>query len=263
MIDYIRYTIDGKTFNLKHYGDRTWSKEATAPSVAGRYDIKIEISENGIVTYLDSSDIRYKTYLKVIESTERQVFLENYLPPIIRNMNEFQLICKIENIEFDEVYSNIKKIGNDMFIQSASNDSILRIEKFLDIKGQGDLLQRKSYLLSLMKKGKKLDEQKIKDIANTITGSDCIVEFFSGDEISNPEQGIGLLRVQILSPDGNRDYRYEDIERALKLIVPGHIKLTIVKYFSLWKDVSVNFSDWEAVKTFSTWRTLQNYIPPM
>lgn len=262
MINYIRYILDGKTYSLENNGDGTWSKTENAPSIYGNYAVTFEINENGIITRLDSSDPRYSTYLRVAENTERRVFLQSYLPDILGNEKSFAKMLDTENLEFDEVISSNIKINNDMFIYTASHDAILRLENFLGIKGHGTLLQRKNYLVSLMRKGKNLDEQKIKEISNTITGSDCIVKFYGADEVSNPDLGQGLLRVQILSPDG-RDYRYEDIERALKPLVPAHLKLVVIKYFSLWKDISVNFSDWNSVKSFSSWGALKNYIPPM
>lgn len=262
MIDYIKYTIDGKTYDLIDKGDGTWSRETTAPSAIGRYDISIEVSENGVITYIDSSDIRYELYLEVLISTERLVYLQNLVPEYIAAISEFNTVYNIENIELDKLYASIEKIKADAFISTGSNDAISRREKFIGIKPEGTLEQRKNYLKSLNSRGNKLNETTIRSIANAISGSDCIVKFFGSDDVTNPEEGYGLLRVQVLSPDG-RNYRYEDIERALKLLIPAHIKLVVIKYFALWDDVKINFADWNTVKSFSKWVTVKNYIPPL
>lgn len=262
MIDYIRYIVDGKTYELIDNGDGTWSKQLNAPDVAGNYNLILQISEHGSVTTIDSSDSRYKFYLDVIGTAEKKVNLQNYVCDIIRNVYEFDLIYEIENLEFDDIYTKIKNHQGDMFIKTSSVDKILKLERFLRIKGQGTLLQRKDYLLSLFQKGKKLNETKIKEIANTITGSDCIVKFFGADEIDNPTPGYGMLRVQVLSPDSNKDYRYEDIFRAIKPLVPAHIKLLVVKYFAIFEDIKNNFADWSAVAAMSDWQALKSYIPP-
>jgi hypothetical protein len=259
----MKYTIDGKTYDLLKASDGSWSKEVNAPKVAGRYDITIEIRENGLITYVDSSDPRYQTFLEVIQSTERAVRLQNLVPDYISAVTEFNILYNTENSELDKLYASVERIKSDAFIGTASNDAISRREKFIGIKPEGTLEQRKNYLKSLNSRSNKLNELTIKSIANAIAGSDCIVKFFNATEINNPEIGFGLLRVQVLSPDGSKDYRYEDIERALKPLVPGHLKLVVIKYFSRWKDISVNFSDWNAVKSFSSWGTLKNYIPPM
>jgi len=262
MIDYIKYTVDGVTHSMINSGDGTWRREADAPSVSGNYALLFEISENGIISYIDSADSRYEIYLQVIEGAERKVFLKTYLPDFMQDIFELNVIFDVENENLDKLYADVEKIKNDMFITSASNDAIVRIENFLRIKGQGTLEQRKSYLISLFQKGKKLHEGKIKEIVNTITGSDCITTFYGSNELNNPELGYGLLRVQVLSPDSLKDYRYDDIARALKPLVPGHLKLLVIKYFSVWADVILNYADWSAISTATNWQIIKDYIPP-
>jgi len=262
MIDYIKYTVDGETYNLIDNGDGTWSKSLDAPDVAGNYNLILEVSESGIVTIIDSSDPRYEFYLDVIETTEKRVHLQNYVPEFLNDILEFNLIYEIENKELDEVYASIEKLKGDMFIRTASAEMILRLENFLRIKGMGTLEQRKNYLLTLFQKGKKLNEGKIKEVTNTIVGADCIVTFFSSDELNNPEPGYGILRVQVLSPENGKDYRYDDIFRTLKPSVPGHLKLLVIKYFALWGDIKTNFTDWNTVKAMTDWQAVKSYIPP-
>lgn len=262
MIDYIKYTIDGVTYSLTNNGDNTWSREETAPSVAGNYLLTLIISENGIVTGINSSNDMYETYLNVIMEAERVVCLEKYVPDFMAETKQFKTIFDIENETLDDLYFQIEKIKSDAFITTASNDAIVRLEDFMSIKGLGTLEQRKSYLISMLQKGNKLNENSIKNITNAITGSNCIVTFFGSDESSNPVPGYGLLRVQVLSPDNSKDYRYEDIFRALKPLVPGHIQLLVIKYFSLWADVKNNFADWNAVASMNDWESVKSYIPP-
>lgn len=262
MIDYIKYTVDGQTYELIDNGDGTWSTTANAPSVSGNYDLILEIAQGGVVTYIDSNDPRYDFYLYVILSAERIVYLQNYVPEFISEVEEFRKIYDTENLELDKLYAYIEKIKSDMFIVTASIETITRFESFMRIKGQGTLEQRKYYLISLLGKGSKLSETVIKGIANTITGSDCIIKFFSSNELDNPEHGQGLLRIQVLSPDNKKDYRYDDIAKAIKPMVPSHIKLLVVKYFATWRDIKGNFADWAAVKAMADWQTVKNYVPP-
>lgn len=262
MIDYIKYTIDGVTYSLINNGDNTWTREETAPSVAGNYLLTLIISENGIVTTLDSSNSLYETYLNVIVETERVVYLEKYVPDFLSKLEQFKTIFDVENECFDDLYAQIEKIKSDAFITTASTDAITRLEDFMKIKGLGTLEQRKSYLISLLQKGNKLSENSIKNIASAITGSDCIITFFGANELDNQELGFGLLRVQVLSPDNSKDYRYSDISRALTPLIPGHLKLLVIKYFALWDDVRINFADWAVVKNMTDWQYVKSYIPP-
>ncbi len=262
MIDYITYTIDGKTYKLTSDDDNNWSRNETAPSVAGNYELTFTISENGIISTVDSSNSIYETYLQVVVETERVVYLEDLVPDNISEIEEFQTLFKMENENLDDLYANIGNVKSDAFIKTASEKGIKRREDFIGIKGSGTLNQRKSYLVALRRKGKKLNEEVIKSIVNTITGSDCIITFFGADEPNNPFPGDGLIKVQVLSPDNTIDYRYDDISRALIPLVPGHLDLKIVKYFALWEDVKSNFADWTAVKSMTDWQMVRDYKAP-
>ncbi|BCK01402.1 putative phage tail protein [Anaerocolumna chitinilytica] len=263
MINYIKYTVDGKTYSLIDNGNGTWSKDALAPSVAGNYSLVIEINENGQSTFINADDSRYNLYLEVIASADRVTNLKKYMPDFLYQIKEIKTTIDAQNLELDIIYAVKEGVKSDLFIKTASNDAITREENFLGIKGQGTLEQRKNYILSLKHKGNKLNESTIKNVASAISGSDCLVTFFASAEIGNPYPGYGVLRVRVLSPDNSKDYRYEDIERALKPLVPAHLRLIVIKYFALWQDAKNNFADWRAVKTFTNWEAVKNYIPPM
>ena len=192
----------------------------------------------------------------------RVIFLEKLVPDFIAEIDKFKLLYDTENISFDELYESVEKVKSDVFISTASNEAIERIETFINIKGQGNLEQRISYIKSLMQKGNKLNEKSIKDIVNAITGSDCIVMFFTSNESNNPEPGNSILRVQVLSPDNEKDYRYEDIARTLNPLIPSHIKLLVVKFFATWNDIKENYADWNSILSMKDWETVKNYIPP-
>jgi hypothetical protein len=262
MIDYIKYTVDGKTYSMINNGDGTWSRDGTAPSIAGNYLLKFTISENGIITYVDSSNSLYETYLKVVVEAERVAYLEKLVPDFLLENKEFADLFDIENESFDDLYSSLERLKSDVFIITASGDTVTRLEDFIRLKGVGTLEQRKNYILSLIRKGNKLNTSVIKNIANAITGSDCIIKFFTSGELNNPDPGCGYLRVQVLSPDYSKDYRYSDIVRALSPLIPGHIKLAVIKYFATWTDIIDSFSDWNATAAMPDWAAVKDYIPP-
>jgi len=262
MIDYIKYTVNDKSYYLTNNGDGTWSKELNAPDVSGLYNLLLEISENGIKTHIDSSDPRYHLYLNVINEVERRVDLIKYLPNFLQNVSNFKSIFDTENIELDNLYGRIKEIALDAFIRTASIDRITRLETFLGFKGIGTLEQRRLYLLALTKKENKLNEALIKEIVHTITGSDCEIIFWGESEAGNPQPGTSLLQVKVFSPDGEIDYRYADIQRILKPLTPAHVTLVVMKYFATWEDVKSNYASWNTIYAMQDWIELKNYIPP-
>lgn len=195
-------------------------------------------------------------------SIERKIYLEKLVPEFISEIDKFKAIYDNENITLDKLYANIEKIKDDVFITSASNEAIERIESFINIKGQGTLEQRKNYLKSLIQKGNKLNESSIKDIVKTITGSDCIITFFAANETDGKGEGNSLLRVEVLSPDNEKDYRYDDIARTLTPLVPCHIRLSVIKFFASWDDVKINHADWNSLLSLGSWKAVNQCIPP-
>lgn len=181
--------------------------------------------------------------------------LKKHVPSFISELEEMKLLYEIENVDINELFNAIQQVKDDMFITTATDEAIVRLEDFLSLKGQGSLSQRKSYLISLMQ-GKKLNKRTIENIVNTIAGAKCIVKFYGADETDNPEPGHGVIEIKVLNPDYDKDYKFDDIQRTLRLIVPAHLKIFIMKYFGTWSYIKDNFTDWSAVSTFD-WSSVQ------
>lgn len=261
MIEYIKFTVDGIQYTLTN-NEGVWQGIENAPNVSGNYSLIFEVSEDGIVTFVDSSSSLYNIYLQVIEEYEQLVDLFPYIPEFLREVDEIKALLDAENLVLDQFVTSLNRTLLDTFIVSASNDRILELENYIRIKSAGTLEQRKAYLTSLFQRTKRLDEARIKEITQTIASADCIVTFFSATQSLNPSPGYGLLRVQVLSPDNSRDYLYSDIERSLLALVPLHIKLAVIRYFAMWQDIRVNFLDWAAISGESSWSVIKEYIPP-
>jgi hypothetical protein len=261
MINFIEYTIDGVTYTLVNNGDDTWNRVENAPSASGNYLMTLTIIEDGNVTDLDASDDMYEKYLDIITGTEKNNQLESYVPDFISDTVEMASVFKVENNVLDYLEDKISKIKSNHFITTASNYSISRVESFFGMKGLGTLEQRKSFLISLNQKGNKLNVSAIRNIVSSISGSDCVVTFFGSEEEGSSDKAYGLLRIQVLSPDNTKNYRYADIARALAPLVPSHIKLSVIKYFATWGDILHDFSDWTAISAKEDWRAVREYIP--
>lgn len=261
MIYFIKYTINGITYTLVNNGDNTWSRDANAPSAGGNYLMTLTIIKDGYEIILDASDDMYEVYLDIITGAEKNARLGSYVPNFISDTEEIASVFNAENEVLDYLDDEISKIKSNLFITTASNHSIFRMESFLGIKGLGTLDQRKSYLISLNQKGNKLNVPAIRNIVKSISGSDCIVTFFGSEEEGNSDKAYGLLRIQVLSPDSTKNYRYADIARALAPLVPSHIKLSVIKYFATWGDILNDFSDWSAISAKEDWQIVREYIP--
>lgn len=263
MIDYIKYTINGKTYSITNKGDNVWEADPKSPSVIGNYNLIFEVSEDGAVSFIDSSNPQYEVYLKLIENIQKTYNIKEYLPYYYSDIEEFNILCEIENEELDNIRHEVDKLKSDRFISTYPPDMLEEVERFFGIKSIGSISQRKRYLKSLFQTGVKLNKSMIEGVVKSITGSDCITVFFGADELNNPEPGTGIIRVQVLSPDTTTDYRYEDIHRSLQLLVPAHLKLMVVKYFATWQDIKNDFDTWESVASLlSTWNDVKSYVSP-
>lgn len=260
-MDYIKYTVDGKASYLENVGGK-WVETLSVPYMQGAYDFTLELNKDGRVTYIESNDPRINMKLDVREMAPNTIDLLNYLPEFMQEIKEFKEIVQAENVVFNILSNDIEYFLNQLFIDSASPETVFRFENFLGIKGEGTLDQRKSYILALIKKGDKLNEKSIKTIVDTITGSEAIVTFYAINEVNSPKNGHAVLLVQVLSPDNNKDYKYDDIQRALQPLVPAHIDLMVIKYFSTWQNVKDNYLDWGAAAQAASWQEINDYIPP-
>lgn len=191
-----------------------------------------------------------------------QINLIDYLPDFLKDIDEFKVIMSAETNQFNKLLNDIESNLDNNFIDFMTLETMIRIETFLGIVGEGTLEQRKNYLKALIRKGYKLSETSIKAIVKSITGGLCVVAFFAGNDTLNPTPGQGTLRVQVLSPDYSVDYKFDDILRAIAPYMPAHIKLNIIKYFATWENISIDFQTWDLLKqSKSTWQDIYNYIP--
>jgi hypothetical protein len=261
-MDYIKYTVDGNTVYLENING-VWQQSLNAPEEPGIYSLGLEVNGNGVTNYIDSSDSRYNLMLNVLGEYDKYINLLEYLPQSMADIKEFQVIMDIESDYFNRFYGDINKTLDNNFLDTMSIEIVQRLENFLGILGEGTLSQRNSYLKALFKKGNKLSEKAIKTVINTITGSKAIIKFYTGSELDAPISGQGVLKIQVLSPDPSIDYKFNDIIRAITPLMPEHIKLIVVKYFSTWGDIENAYSSWESIKAAPKWTTIASYIPPM
>ncbi len=261
-MDYIKYTVDGNTVYLENING-VWQQSLTAPEESGTYSLGIEISSNGTTTYIDSSDSRYNLMLNVLGEYDNYINLLECIPSSMADIKEFQIIMNIESDYFNRFYGGINKTLDNAFLDTMAIEIVQRLENFLGILGEGTLIQRKNYIKALFEKGNKLNEKVIRTVINTITGSNAIIKFYTGSESDSPISGQGVLNIQVLSPDPSIDYKFNDIIRAIAPLMPEHIKLIIVKYFSTWGDIVNAYGSWESIKAAPNWSTIAAYIPPM
>lgn len=250
----IKITVDGQDIYLEQQPDGSWEKRTAAPSYPGVYPISVTIeSENGTITVIGYDDETLGEFLKLIvqgKSISGKRMLD-YLPQIYKEFSEFQTMMESEGIEVDRLLDGMQIVVSDAFILSASENRISQWEKAFGIIPSGSLADRQRFVLSTIRGQGKLSEPKIQTIVNAFTGGTAVVTFSNS-----------ILVVKILVPEGGDNYRFEDVERAIKPRLPAHLGISVLRWYASWQDIPANFSNWESLKNLSNWKAVKEFIPP-
>ncbi len=85
-----------------------------------------------------------------------QTLILNHYPPVIKQIKEMQQIAKAEDIEFSKLNVSINEVIRNMFVFTADEAGVMRLEKLLGIKPKAaqSLDDRKIYILSMMNRRK-------------------------------------------------------------------------------------------------------------
>ncbi len=83
---------------------------------------------------------------------DRDIDLLNYLPPILHEVKEYQVLSNVEKREIDDIISAINQLKDDQFISTSSSNGVQRREKIMNItpKGADTLEDRKFRILVRM-----------------------------------------------------------------------------------------------------------------
>lgn len=252
MIKTITAKVNGQTFYFTTIDGYNWRVSGVAPTYGGVYDVEISITdEAGITTVYNSLDPLLLESLKLYVLSRDKTDLLNYLPEFLKNIMEYKEICIVENTEFDMLYPSIDNIFSESTIKYCSEARIDEWEQALKIAPKGTLEQRRLFLLAKLRGQGKLNEAKITNIVDAFTG---------GEAITSIENSV--ITVKILPPNNGEIYLYPDVERALKPLIPANLELVVMRFYSTWEDIKLNFASWETVLQSADWKAVNDYIAP-
>ena len=70
------------------------------------------------------------------------------------------------------------------------------------------------------------------------------------------------LYIEVLPPRGNKQYKFDNVIKAIEPKVPAHLGLSVKRGYSTWGEIKTNFASWEAVASQDDWETIKLYIAP-
>lgn len=173
------------------------------------------------------------------------------IPLILQEVEEYQALFAALDVEVEALDDTIATSVAQSSIMEADEDRVTAWESFLSITAEGDLYQRKLYVIATLTSVGKLNKTKIEEIVNIYTTG-------AGAEVSFDNS---VITVKVKPPSGNEDFLFPDIERTLTVLKPAHLGLVIIRFYSTYADIAADFASYGAVETaFATYTDLKNYI---
>lgn len=251
MIRSVTATVDGKLITFVSSNERDWYVSSIAPATEGVYPISLSITtDNGLEYTYSADDADFGEYLKLYV-TNHDSNLIKYIPPFLRKIKEFKAIFDAEDMQINILYPSIESIFAEAIIMYCSEARLIEWEKALGIIPTGTLEERRYYVKAQLRGSGKLNEAKIKSIVEAFTGGDALVTFANS-----------VIDVKVLPPNNGEVYRFPDVERALKPLIPAHLGLSVVRFYSTWGDIKNNYADWNTVAQATNWSAIKNWIAP-
>ena len=177
--------------------------------------------------------------------------LVSRLPLHLQDIAEFKQINRSLDEEVNHLNEMASSLLSDSVIMTASESRVQEWEKWLGINPEGNLYQRKLFLIATLSGSGKLNEEKIKSLVKIYTGGSATVTFANS-----------TINVKVLPPKGQGElFRFDDIQRTLQKLIPAHLGLNIERDYATWSDIKQNFASWNAVKSGNTdWNAVKNYV---
>lgn len=251
MIESIVAKIDGHVITFVSSDGANWYVSSVAPDTEGIYPITLTVTtDKGNVYTYTTDDAEFGQYLNLYVSNYDSKLIE-YLPTYLHEVKELNAIFDAEDIQLKILFPLIESIFNESIIMYCSEARLSQWEKALGVVPMGTVEERRFYIKALLRGNGKLNETKIKSIVEAFTGSEATVAFDDSTII-----------IKVLTPDNGEIYRFPDVERTLKPLIPAHLGLAVIRFYSTWGDVKRNYASWETVSQSKNWDELKNWIAP-
>ena len=254
---FVRVTIDGVTYNLVQRPSGEWVATNRAPLTSGEYVVTITLTnENGQEFVLDSNDQELINAVKLLVeegTTESGKRMLEYYPYVLKVLREIQAIVLAEGFEIDFIKGDMGILLQNAYLTTMDESRISEWENSLGVIPNSDdtIEDRRDRIIGTVRGNGKLNTAMISNIVNAFTG---------GKADSRLENGV--LYVRIAPPAGNREYKFANVENAIKKKCPAHLSLSVTRWYATWGDIKNNFASWSSVAEMDDWESLNLYIAP-
>lgn len=255
---YVQFTVDGKTYNLVKGEDGTWKVTNRAPLLAGDYLATVTMTtEQGQKITLDTTDedlLKALTLLVRDGTTESGIRMLEYYPWVIKCITEFQAITLSEGFEIDFAKSDINLIVSNAYLTTMGEERICEWENMLGIASDTDdtIEDRRDKVIAEIRGNGKLNTALINAIVGAFTNGGTATSYVKDS----------VLYIKIMPPVGNKQFKFDNVVKAITPKVPAHLGLSVTRNYSTWGEIRDCFTDWNAVGRFTSWDDVKLWIGP-
>lgn len=217
---------------------------------------------------------------KPTQKTElRQIQIEQYLPPVVRKVREYEGITSTENPELQLLLEAFQNALDDQFVYTATEKGIERWEKMLDIKPPPDstLDQRRAAILAILLAKIPINLDIIQTIIETYLGVPVKLELWWNEN----NRTWGQIKNDFMNWGDVKRYKWGDfyqnrepytitvhyqntievtnLEPLLKMIyrlLPANLKVKFLFKYQTWGDIKRMYKNWGEVKQ-ATWKRIK------
>lgn len=255
---YVRITVDGVTYNLVEISEGNWVVTARAPLSAGDYVMTVTMTtENGREITLDTTDeelLKAVTLLVRDGTTEGGVRMLDYYPEVIKVISEFKALMLSEGFEVDFLKTDVNLLVNEAYLRTMGESRIIEWEHLLKLTPTSDetLEDRKDKIIASIRGRGKLNTSTINSIVGAFTNGGTAISYIEN----------GTLTVLVQPPIENRQYKFANVEKALKPLIPSHLGLSVIRDYATWGEIKDNYASWQSISELDTWEELLLYRAP-
>ena len=171
----------------------------------------------------------------------------DYYPEVIKAIREFQALMLTESLQVEEMHEKLAQLLANAYVTDCDESALAKWEKSLDIVPSADDTEsdRRERILARLYETPKLNTNSINEIVKIFTGADAATTSYL--------QG-GAIVVKISPPKGNKEYKFENVEKELRKKIPAHLNLLVSRDYNTWSEVANTYSTWEEVaNNFEMW----------
>ncbi len=256
-MNYARITVDDITYTLIQSEIGSWTVTDKTPLNEEDYIITLTVSTDSgqdiVININDDELLKTLTLLSKDGTTNSGNRMLNYYPYVVKIIKEIQAIMLAEGFEVDFLITDIDMVVNEAYLLTMGKDRIKQWEEKLGLTPTIDetIEDRREKIIAFIRGSGKL---------NTTSINAIVASFTNGTATSYVADST--LFVKIKPPPNNKQYKFANVEEALKKRIPAHLGLVISRDYATWGEIATNFDSWESVSQMENWESVKLYVAP-